>query len=145
MRKFAFLAVFASGAGLAQAQAQTEAQTETLALEQLVLGEETYFDACAGCHGGAGRGDGPMAGVLTVPVADLSGLTARNGGSFPTFLVIHAIDGRSGLRGHGGPMPIFGMLMRGDAGVIDAPDGTPVITSARILALTAYLETLQEE
>jgi mono/diheme cytochrome c family protein len=110
----------------------------------LALGEKTYFEACAGCHGDEALGDGPMTEILTVAVPDLTGLAARNGGEFPWLRVIHTIDGRSGLRGHGGPMPIFGMLFSGDTAVADAPDGTPVIASARVLALVKYLESLQD-
>jgi mono/diheme cytochrome c family protein len=110
----------------------------------LVLGAETYAAACAGCHGAEGRGDGPLAGLMTVPVPDLTGLAARAGGDFPWLRVIHTIDGRTGLRGHGGPMPIFGALFTGDTAVADAPDGSPVMVSARVLALVQYLETLQE-
>ncbi|MBC7138048.1 MAG: cytochrome c [Defluviimonas sp.] len=107
-------------------------------------GRAVWLDACASCHGPAARGDGPMAEILAMPVPDLTGLTAANGGSFPWLRVVHLVDGRSGLRGHGGPMPIFGALMRGDAVAADAPDGTPVITSARVLAVVAWLESVQE-
>ena len=58
--------------------------------------------------------------------------------------MVYTIDGRSGLRGHGGPMPIFGALFTGDTAVADAPDGSPVIVSARVLALVDYLQSLQE-
>lgn len=109
------------------------------------LGEETFLSACAGCHGEAAEGDGPMTEILTVPVPDLTGLSARNGGTFPWLRVVHSIDGRSGLRGHGGPMPIFGLLFDDDPSVADGPDGSPVFVSARVLAVVEYLETLQRE
>lgn len=112
--------------------------------EESGLGARTYLDACAGCHGEAGGGDGPMSEILTVAVPDLTGLSAANGGVFPWLRVVYTIDGRSGLRGHGGPMPIFGALFTGDTAVADAPDGSPVIVSARVLALVDYLQSLQE-
>ena len=106
-------------------------------------GRAVWLDACASCHGPSARGDGPRAEMLALPVPNLTGLAAANGGSFPWLRVVHLVDGRSGLRGHGGPMPIFGALMRGDAVAAEAPDGSPVITSARVLAVVAWLESVQ--
>ena len=38
----------------------------------LVKTRKSYQDNCAQCHGGSGKGDGPMAGMLAEPPADLS-------------------------------------------------------------------------
>ncbi len=84
-----------------------------------------------------------MAELISIPVPDLTRIAARNGGVFPWLTVVHLIDGRTGLRGHGGPMPLFGALFSGDTTAADAPDGTPVITSARVLALTDWLASIQ--
>lgn len=111
--------------------------------QDVAAGQAVFAEACATCHGPEAKGDGPMAQVLVMPVPDLTGLAARNGGTFPWLTVVHLVDGRSGLRGHGGPMPIFGALFKGDTAAADAPDGTPVITSARVLDVVAYLETIQ--
>lgn len=108
------------------------------------LGETTFFESCGGCHGEKADGDGPMTEILNVTVPDLTTLSAANGGMFPWLRVVHIIDGRTGLRAHGGPMPIFGAVFKGDSVAADAPDGTPVITSARVLAVVDYLETLQK-
>ena len=106
-------------------------------------GRQLYLDACATCHGVSAEGDGPMTRILTLPVPDLTGLSDRNGGSFPWLTTVHMIDGRTGLHGHGGAMPVFGALMRGDTVAADGPDGNPVMVSARVLALVTYLETIQ--
>lgn len=111
--------------------------------EDTDLGERTYLAACAGCHGDEGDGNGPMTEILTVPVSDLTGLAARNGGVFPWLEVVHVVDGRTGLRAHGGPMPVFGLILEGDTAIADAPDGTPVTASARVLAVVDYLEAIQ--
>ncbi|MCX7644313.1 MAG: cytochrome c [Rhodobacteraceae bacterium] len=107
------------------------------------LGEATFLSSCAGCHGETADGTGPMTEILTVPVPDLTRLAARNGGVFPWLRVVHVIDGTTGLRAHGGPMPVFGALFEGDAAVADAPDGTPVIASRRILAVADWLASIQ--
>lgn len=116
-----------------------------VAAQDNAQGRDIYQGACAACHGAEGRGDGTMAALLTVPVPDLTRISLRNGGAFPWLTVVHAIDGRSGLRGHGGAMPLFGQVFRGDTVAADGPDGTPVITSARVLDVVDYLMSIQAE
>lgn len=111
----------------------------------LALGAETFAGACASCHGEQAQGDGPMADFLNIAVPDLTRISARNGGAFPWLKVIHIVDGRSGLRAHGGPMPVFGAVFAGDAAVADARDGTPVITSERVFAVVDYLAAIQAD
>ncbi len=108
------------------------------------LGRQTFEHACAGCHGADATGGGPITELLSVVPPDLTRLAERNGGEFDRLRVIYTIDGRSGLRAHGGPMPIFGELFRGDPAVEDAPDGTPVMVSGRVLALVDWLESIQQ-
>ncbi|WP_116131309.1 cytochrome c [Tropicimonas sp. IMCC34043] len=108
------------------------------------LGQQTYLDACAGCHGVTGHGDGPNAALLTVPVPDLTRFAARNRGAFDTLRMVRLIDGTAGLGAHGGPMPMFGGLLVGPSVVIDAPDGSPVTTTEPILAVVRWVESLQE-
>ncbi len=119
------------------------AASPAFATDDLLLGRDTYHGACAACHGPEAKGDGPMVDLISIPVPDLTRIAARNGGEFPWLKVVHIIDGRTGLRGHGGPMPLFGALFSGDATAADAPDGSPVITSARVLAVTDYLASIQ--
>lgn len=107
-------------------------------------GQALYAGACAGCHGEEGIGDGPVAELLSVPVPDLTRLASRNDGEFPRLEVIHVIDGRTGIRAHGGPMPVFGTLLAGQPGIENAPDGSPVFADRRILALIDYLESIQQ-
>ncbi len=56
-----------------------------LAQEEVVLtnGREEYQAYCATCHGEKGKGDGPMADLLTVAPADLTQLRKKNDGEFP--------------------------------------------------------------
>lgn len=107
-------------------------------------GEIVFLQSCATCHGPEARGDGPMSEMLTVPVADLTQIAARNNGVFDRVTTIYIVDGRAGLAAHGGPMPMFGGLLTGDAVVIDGPEGTPVTTTQPILDVVDYLEGLQE-
>lgn len=104
------------------------------------VGAGLYADYCAACHGASGKGDGDMANVITIPSPDLTSLSARNGGVFPMLQVIHIIDGRTGVRAHGGAMPIFGRSFSGDG---DGYGGV-LESRGRILSLAMYLESIQQ-
>lgn len=72
-------------------------------------GEENFQRLCAACHGGSGRGDGPVAEVLSVPVPDLTRIAERNGGEFPQETIKQQIDGRDRITAHGSAqMPVWG-------------------------------------
>ena len=64
--------------------------------------------ACAACHGESGKGQGPFSQYLNIDVPSLTGLAAANEGEFPFLEAFQIVDGRTGVRGHGGPMPIWG-------------------------------------
>lgn len=103
------------------------------------IGAELYADYCAACHGGAGKGDGDMANVMTIPSPDITMLSSNNGGVFPMLQVIHIIDGRTGVRAHGRAMPIFGRSFAADG---DGYGGV-LESRGRILSLAMYLESMQ--
>jgi mono/diheme cytochrome c family protein len=107
-------------------------------------GAELFAGHCAACHGPAAEGNGPMAEVLEVRPADLTALAAAEGGVFPMERVVRAIDGRTLILSHGGPMPLFGMILGGPSAAIDAADGTPVLTKAAVVDLAAWLATIQD-
>ena len=107
------------------------------------LGKEEYMNSCATCHGEMGKGAGPLAELMTVPVPSLTNLSAQNDGVFPMLRVIHTIDGRPGIKGHGYPMPVWGK--RFEADIEDAgPYGSETLIRGRILSLALYLESIQE-
>ena len=107
-------------------------------------GAAAFLDHCAGCHGAWAAGDGPMAPLLTVPPADLTTLSERNGGIFPLSRVVQRIDGTTEVRAHGGAMPIFGLLMDGPSLALLAPDGTEVIAPEGIANIATWLEEMQQ-
>lgn len=107
-------------------------------------GGQLYMQSCAGCHGESGAGGGEVAKVLNIAPPDLTGLSARNDGVFPMLQVIHIIDGRTGVRAHGGPMPIFGAMYTASSGS-GADDYSAIIeVRGRILSLAMYLESIQK-
>lgn len=107
------------------------------------LGKTEYMNACASCHGESGAGDGPLAGLMTVPVPALTGLSAANDGQFPMLKVIQTIDGRQSIRGHGYPMPVWGSRFSEEL-ENTGPYGAEAIIRGRILSIAYFLETLQQ-
>lgn len=98
---------------------------------------------CASCHGTGGTGDGPLSEVLTIPPADLTGLSARNDGVFPLARVLSRIDGTTEVLAHGAPMPVFGLILDGPSEVVLAPDGSDVAAPEALINIAAWLQTVQ--
>jgi mono/diheme cytochrome c family protein len=116
--------------------------------EEVPTGAEDFAGYCSACHGAGGMGDGPMAATLDRKPADLTGLSARNGGVFPGTRVMAKIWGytgvRPGRRDEGSPMPGFGPLLQGDLVPYDGGDGIPTPTPVRLVGIAEYLKTLQK-
>ncbi len=106
-------------------------------------GREEYLQSCASCHGQSGEGDGPVAAFMSVEVPDLTMLAARNDEEFPMLKVMQIIDGRTGARGHGVPMPVWGRRYSADATTAAGEYGAEAIVRKRIQALAGYLASLQ--
>jgi mono/diheme cytochrome c family protein len=107
-------------------------------------GKAEYMVACAGCHGESGLGQGPFAEYLNIPVPGLTKLAAANDGEFPFLKTFMVIDGRTGVRGHGVPMPIWGDRFVRSAVDSVGPYGAELVARGRILSLALYLESIQE-
>lgn len=108
-------------------------------------GKAEYDNNCAVCHGEAGSGSGPMMDWLTIGVPKLTGLSAANDGVFPMQEVIQVIDGRTGVRGHGGEsMPVWGTAFKAQAADTSGGYGAEIEARGRILSLALYLESIQE-
>ena len=98
-----------------------------------------FREYCAPCHGTAGRGDGPAAAALKTVPANLTTLSARNGGKFPSVRVRRYIEGLDEISAHGSrDMPVWGKALRG------MPGGDSAV-KLRIEALTKYVESLQQK
>lgn len=121
----------ASGGSVAQAQMPDD-------------GEAQYMIACAVCHGESALGDGPFASMMNTSVPGLTKLAADNDGEFPWLEVYQIVDGRTGVRGHGGPMPIWGDRYSASARESFGEYGAEVVTRGRIAVLVDYLKSIQE-
>jgi mono/diheme cytochrome c family protein len=112
--------------------------------EQMSYGETEYRASCAPCHGLQGKGDGPLASVLTKRPANLTVLAERNGGEFPYFKVFAVIDGRYVVPGHGDrEMPIWGRQFLEQDTKMYGPKGGEMLAQERIHKLTEYVSSLQ--
>ena len=106
-----------------------------------VSGSYLFKTYCTTCHGKEGKGDGPLASSLRFAPPDLTLLTKRNGGVYPSENVFRIIDGRKPVKGHGGPdMPIWG-----DAFKASADSFTEERVKEKIDALVDFLKSLQVE
>jgi mono/diheme cytochrome c family protein len=89
------------------------AATERSASEEPDPGRSLFRIHCANCHGSEGRGDGVMRDMLTASPADLTTISRRNKGSFPSQWLTELIDGRRTLPAHGArEMPVLGITFQ---------------------------------
>ncbi|MBU9696912.1 cytochrome c [Rhodobacteraceae bacterium HSP-20] len=112
--------------------------------EPQTSGAADYAAFCAGCHGAGGVGDGEMAAGLAQKPADLTGLSARNGGLFPTTRVMAQIWGYTGGKEGDRVMPQFAALLDGALVPYDGGDGIETPTPVRLVELAEYLKVLQK-
>jgi len=102
-------------------------------------GPEMFRSYCAPCHGPDGKGTGPAASALKKAPADLTLLTKKNNGKFPTLEVQNTIKGDTSFGAHGSrDMPMWGDIFRS----VSSGDGAVQI---RIRVLRDYIETLQQK
>ena len=110
---------------------------------QAPTGAELYRENCAGCHGATGDGTGRNGRALPIPPSNLRLLAHSNGGVFPAEQVMATIYGYRG-KDHNGLMPEFGPVLDSPDVIWTAPDGREVPTPALLLALSDYLQTIQD-
>ena len=104
-------------------------------------GPALYAEYCVVCHGPGGKGDGILADDLPKRPSDLTGLSARNGGTFPwsdVMAQIHGYKGRSDV------MPEFGTVLEGATVEWTDETGATLETPVALLALAEYLAELQD-
>jgi len=97
-------------------------------------GPADYQVFCTSCHGASGKGDGIIAGSLRKRPADLTQLSKKNDGVFPTEGVFKTIES-----GHEvADMPAWSQVL-----AKSQESAGEEAAKARIRALVNYLETLQ--
>jgi mono/diheme cytochrome c family protein len=118
----------------------------TASARKTATGADEFQNSCAVCHGEDGRGDGPLAKVLTVKPADLAQLAKRNDGVFPIEKVSETIDGRTQIAAHGTrEMPVWGARYEAEASRRYGPYGSEAAVKTRIHLLVRYLQSIQQK
>jgi mono/diheme cytochrome c family protein len=123
-------------------QSQTTIKKTPIQKTAANSGEEMFNSYCAVCHGKDAKGNGPAVAALKTPPPDLTTLSQRHGGKYPTMYVESVLRfGAENFPAHGTKdMPIWGPLLGSISGGINAPQ-----TSLRIHNLSDYIEGLQSK
>jgi mono/diheme cytochrome c family protein len=99
-------------------------------------GQQMFLTYCAVCHGRDAKGDGPAASALKKAPADLTQLTAKNGGKFPANHVMSVIQ-TADTPVHGSrEMPMWGSLL-------PSVSTSEAEVQLRVSNLTKYIESMQ--
>ena len=109
------------------------------------LGRDHYEAKCAVCHGADGKGNGPVANMLTEKPSDLTMMSKNNNGTFPFWAAYEIVDGRRGVGAHGTrEMPVWGKEFY--AASRDGSQGisTETIVRGQIMELLIYLRSIQQ-
>lgn len=99
-------------------------------------GPGMYNAYCASCHGLDATGNGPAAKALAKAPADLTRISARNGGTFPEVKIRRYVEGADEIAAHGSrDMPVWSTLFR---------SMEPGTVPLRIQALSDFLKSIQK-
>jgi mono/diheme cytochrome c family protein len=138
-RSFAILGVVTLSGTLAVAQQKPEIKKVPIEPTRVADAAKMFTTYCAACHGVTGKGDGPAATALKKTPADLTKISARNGGTFPEAKVSRYIQGNDEVAAHGNrDMPIWGDLFS------SLNNGDRLFVALRVKNLTDYLRSIQQ-
>lgn len=125
--------------------------------EDVDIGKSEFQSSCASCHGADGKGGGPVGGQLKVAPPDLTLLSKKNNGVFPTNAIYETIYGSKAIAAHGSrEMPIWGQRFNPIVSLphdvdpyywkLAGPQQSPeVVVRTRILAVIDYLNRIQQK
>ena len=121
------------------------------------IGKSVFQSSCASCHGMDAKGKGPVSDQLKIPPSDLTTLSRKNGGVFPTNAVYEIVYGTKTVPAHGNrEMPIWGERFNPIVNLphsvdpfywkMAGPEQNPeVVVRTRILAVIDYLNRVQQK
>lgn len=121
------------------AQEKPQPSNAAQGMTQEKAGQEVFRSFCAVCHGTDAKGDGPAAPGLKKHPIDLTQLSRKNSGKFPSEIVSSVIEGNDLVTDHGTrEMPMWGDAFR-------AMNGDQIMVQLKIRNLTAYIESIQQK
>jgi mono/diheme cytochrome c family protein len=105
-------------------------------------GAQLFRRFCASCHGASGEGNGPVAPFFKLLPPDLTQISRRSGGSFPTERIRRIVDGRESPAPHGArEMPVWGLEFT----MTSEQPQAQAIADASITRLVEYLRSIQKK
>ena len=132
------LGALALSGTFAAAQQKPVVKSQTIKPTPVDDPKAMFQEYCTPCHGKTGKGDGPAALAMKKAPADLTKISARNGGVFPQAKISRFIAGLDEIPSHGSrDMPVWGDLFK------SLPSGAQNMP-LRVQNLTDYLKTLQQ-
>ena len=141
--KTVLVAVLVAAASLGMAQ-QPKPEIKNVPLQQTsaTSGPQMYIMYCAACHGIKATGDGPAAQALKTRPVDLTLLSERNNGIFPTNHVMSVLQLGVANPAHGSAeMPIWGDLF---LSLNSSSRSAPALVRQRVFNLTTYIKQIQK-
>lgn len=121
------------------AQDKPKTDTATPAVTPVTVGQEMFRAYCASCHGLDGKGSGPAAPALKNKPPDLTQLSRRNGGKFPSARVESVIQGDQFITAHGSrEMPVWGEAFR-------SMNRDQSLAKIKVHNLAVYIESMQQK
>lgn len=139
-----FLAALSSTAFLAISQQAVPPKIKEVPIQPIAInsGQQMYGAYCAVCHGRDGRGMGPAAPALKVAPPDLTVLSKKNGGKFPSQRVSTILRFGVNAPAHGtSEMPIWGNLLHT---LHPGEREGDMLVQQRIKNITDYLKQIQQ-
>lgn len=123
--------------GIGHVQGKSE-QKRAARQPSKISGKETFLKYCASCHGTEGKGDGPAAFALKPPPSDLTTLSERHEGKYPSGYVSALLKFGRSIVAHGSDdMPVWGSRFK----MID-PDHDPT-GQEHVDDVVVFIESLQ--
>jgi mono/diheme cytochrome c family protein len=132
------------------------AQAARAADQGMTQGQQLYTKYCASCHGSDGKGNGPSAAELDPKPANLTLIAKHNGGTFPFYVTMLSIEGRSpdgqnqdtSLPGIGSAhgtaaMPVWGEVFSRQELSKGSSLDLQLQTTGKIMMITEYLQSIQ--
>jgi len=121
------------------AQERPKADVATPTITPVAAGQETFRTYCASCHGLDARGASSAAAGLKHKPPDLTQLSKRNGGKFPSVLIEDTLQDNHLISAHGSRnMPVWGEAFRN-------ANRDETLVKIRIHNLVLYIEPIQEK
>lgn len=115
-----------------------EPKRKKVAADDTPSGELLYAQNCAACHGVDLKGVGPAPYPFKEKTPDLTTLSERHGGSFPSAYVVDVVRNGVAIPDHGPPeMPTWGADFKARDGLSETQ------VTSRISSVTAYIKSLQ--